>query len=92
MIFYRWTPLKQAAFTTTNSFRLVKAITRLISLERRNLMFTPNAPYDEMESVLPEWHEPFPKPQTIPSGWDISEILSASSSTPTKDEDRSANG
>jgi len=25
-----------------------------------------------MDNTLPEWHEPFPKPQTIPSGWDMS--------------------
>ena len=29
-------------------------------------MYTPNTPYEEMETVLPEWHEPFPEPQTIP--------------------------
>jgi len=21
---------------------------------------------------FPEWHEPFPEPQTIPAGWDLS--------------------
>ncbi len=41
-------------------------------------MFKPNPPYDEIESVLPEWHEPFPEPQTIPSGWDITGMLSVS--------------
>ena len=41
-------------------------------------MFTANPPYDEMESILPEWHEPFPEPQTIPAGWDVSEVLSVS--------------
>jgi hypothetical protein len=40
-------------------------------------MFKTNPPYDELESVLPEWHEPFPQPQTIPSGWDITGLLSA---------------
>ena len=52
-------------------------------------MFTPNPPYDDMESILPEWHEPFPEPQTIPSGWDLSEFLS----TPTPDaiDDADAN-
>jgi hypothetical protein len=39
-------------------------------------MFKTNPPYDELESVLPEWHEPFPQPQTIPSGWDITGLLS----------------
>ena len=42
-------------------------------------MFKTNPPYDELESLLPEWHEPFPQPQTIPSGWDLSEVISASS-------------
>ncbi|HVM71470.1 MAG TPA: hypothetical protein VMT91_06900 [Anaerolineales bacterium] len=40
-------------------------------------MFTPNSPYEEMESILPEWHEPFPQPQTIPARWDVSEVLAA---------------
>jgi len=43
-------------------------------------MFTPNTPYDDKESVLPEWHEPFPVPQTIPCGWDLSEVLSTTTS------------
>ena len=50
-------------------------------------MFTPNPPYDEKESVLPEWHEPFPEPQTIPSRWDLSEVLSDSSPDVTDDTD-----
>jgi hypothetical protein len=43
-------------------------------------MFTPNPPYDDKESDLPEWHEPFPEPQTIPCGWDLSAVLSTSTS------------
>ena len=39
-------------------------------------MSTPETPHDDMENDIPEWHEPFPEPQTIPSGWDLSEILS----------------
>lgn len=39
-------------------------------------MFTPNSPKDDMDNILPEWHEPFPEPQTIPSGWDLSGIPS----------------
>ena len=39
-------------------------------------MSTPETPHDDIENVMPEWHEPFPEPQTIPSGWDLSEILS----------------
>ena len=55
-------------------------------------MFTPNPPYDEKESVIPEWHEPFPEPQTIPSGWDLSEVLSASTSDASEDADVRAKG
>jgi hypothetical protein len=42
-----------------------------------------------MENVIPEWHEPFPEPQTIPLGWDLSEILSAPMSA-AMDADESA--
>jgi len=55
-------------------------------------MFTPNSPYEEMESVLPEWHEPFPQPQTIPAGWDLSEVLSASASVAKDDTEVSTKG
>ena len=55
-------------------------------------MFTPDPPYDELENALPEWHEPFPEPQTIPAGWDVSEVLSASSSEAVDDTDASAKG
>ena len=55
-------------------------------------MFTPNSPDDEMESVLPEWHEPFPQPQTIPAGWDLSEVLSASASEIKVDVEVSTKG
>jgi hypothetical protein len=48
-------------------------------------MFTPNSPYEEMESIFPEWHEPFPQPQTIPAGWDLSEVPSASASVAKDD-------
>ena len=41
-------------------------------------MFIPDLPQDEMENINPDWHEPFPEPQTIPSGWDLSEFFSAS--------------
>ena len=55
-------------------------------------MFTPNPPYDEMENALPEWHEPFPEPQTIPAGWDVSEVLSASAALPSSTKDASVQG
>ena len=41
-------------------------------------MYTPCIPHDEMESVTPEWYEPFPEPQPFPSGWDLSEAVYAS--------------
>jgi hypothetical protein len=48
-------------------------------------MFTPKTPYDDKENVLPDWHEPFPEPQTIPSGWDLSEVLSSSTTVAIDD-------
>ena len=53
-------------------------------------MYTPNSPYDDMESALPEWHEPFPNPQTIPSGWDLSEFLSLVAPAEIEDSDLDA--
>jgi hypothetical protein len=44
-------------------------------------MDTSNSPKDDMDNTLPEWHEPFPEPQTIPSGWDLSGILSDAATT-----------
>jgi len=38
-------------------------------------MFTIDQPDNEMRNILPEWHEPFPEPQTIPIGWDLSGVL-----------------
>ena len=26
-------------------------------------------------NALPEWYDPFPEPNTIPHGWDLSEYL-----------------
>ncbi len=34
-------------------------------------MNTPNKPKDEQDELLPEWHEPFPEPNTIPMGWNF---------------------
>jgi hypothetical protein len=42
-------------------------------------MYTFDPPNGEPNNLLPEWHEPFPEPQTIPSGWDLSELLPAPS-------------
>jgi hypothetical protein len=55
-------------------------------------MYTPNSPHDDMDTVMPEWHDPFPEPQTIPSGWDLSEFLSASPSATIDDADVNAEG
>jgi hypothetical protein len=56
-----------------------------IYFERRESMFTPTSPHDDLETILPEWHEPFPEPKTIPSGWDLSEVLAGCASV-SKDE------
>jgi hypothetical protein len=40
-------------------------------------MFTPNSPKEENEQLLPEWHEPFPQPNTIPLGWDYTAMSAA---------------
>jgi hypothetical protein len=42
-------------------------------------MNTPETPGNKMESNFPEWHEPFPEPQTFPARWDLSENKSVSS-------------
>jgi len=38
-------------------------------------MYPPNKPQEEPDELLPEWHEPFPEPNTIPSGWNFSPII-----------------
>lgn len=55
-------------------------------------MNPPNSPYEEEVNVLPEWLEPFPQPQTIPSGWDVSEVLSASVSDVKDDTEEIVKG
>lgn len=37
-----------------------------------------NTQNEDKEVVRSEYFDPFPEPQTIPSGWDMSTILSAS--------------
>jgi hypothetical protein len=27
------------------------------------------------DDSLPDWHEPFPEPNTIPDGWDVSNLM-----------------
>jgi hypothetical protein len=55
-------------------------------------MFTPDTPYDDKVNALPEWAEPFPVPQTIPCGWDLSEVLSAPTSDLVDETELSAKG
>ena len=43
-----------------------------------------------MNSTLPEWCEPFPKPQTMPSGWDLSALAPAHSLPSVIESDPSA--
>ena len=34
------------------------------------------SPTEKQDSCESEWFDPFPEPHTIPSGWDLSELLS----------------
>ncbi len=38
----------------------------------------------------PEDRDPFPEPQTMPAGWDLSALLSAPTTDPVSDTDDSA--
>jgi len=42
-----------------------------------------DSPKEKMDNILPEWHEPFPKPQTIPSGWDMTGLQAGATETST---------
>ena len=48
-----------------------------------------NTQDENQDIVLSSAHNPFPEPQTIPAGWDISVLLSAPESAPVKQEDDS---
>ena len=37
-------------------------------------MYTPNKPANEQEDDRSDWNQSFPEPQTIPTGWDVSEL------------------
>ena len=50
-------------------------------------MYSPNSPKDDTNKSLPEWHEPFPEPNTIPSGWNLSSIVASPASTLSSDAD-----
>jgi hypothetical protein len=58
-----------------------------IRIERRNQMYTPNSPKKEQEETLPEWHEPFPEPNTIPAGWNLSSMVSTAVSAAGLEDD-----
>jgi hypothetical protein len=45
---------------------------------------------DDRDVVHSSAYDPFPEPQTIPSGWDISELLSAPEPAPVTEADDSA--
>jgi hypothetical protein len=50
-------------------------------------MFTPNSPKDMQEEDLPEWHEPFPEPNTIPAGWNFSPVSNPSAALTGNEKD-----
>lgn len=50
-------------------------------------MTTPN---ENQELTHTEVFDPFPKPQTIPSGWDVSELLTDTKSGPSPELDTRA--
>lgn len=41
----------------------------------------PPALFNSLAETYPAWREPFPEPRTIPSGWDLSGLLSTTSDT-----------
>ena len=51
-----------------------------------------NAPDETQDASFNSAYNPFPEPQTIPSGWDASAILSTPQTGPVMDEDDSAEG
>ncbi len=53
-------------------------------------MNTPNKPKDEQDELLPEWHEPFPEPNTIPMGWNLSPTKPAPASAAGIETEESA--
>jgi hypothetical protein len=49
-----------------------------------------NTQDEDRDIVQSQYFDPFPEPQTIPSGWDISELLSAPEPAPVTEADDSA--
>jgi hypothetical protein len=52
-------------------------------------MNTPNGSLVDESEMMSEWHEPFPEPQTYPTGWDLSEFKPASMPVAAVEEDYS---
>ena len=48
-----------------------------------------NTPNEKEDTVQTTAYNPFPEPQTIPTGWDTSEFFSPSESIPAQQEDES---
>ena len=49
-----------------------------------------NAQDDKQDIVQSTAYNPFPEPQTIPSGWDLSALMSKPEVDPIMDEDNEA--
>ena len=49
-----------------------------------------NTQNDDRDSVQTSAYNPFPEPQTIPSGWDTSGFFSAPAPAPVTEEDDSS--
>jgi hypothetical protein len=45
---------------------------------------------NESTTPLPEWFDPFPEPQTMPSGWDLSELILTSNQSTVLDSEAQA--
>ena len=46
-----------------------------------------NTPNEDQDVTLNSAYNPFPEPQTIPSGWDLSGLVSAPPAAPDVDEE-----
>jgi hypothetical protein len=49
-----------------------------------------NTPDEKQDTVHTAAYNPFPEPQTIPSGWDLSGLISAPETDSDTDKDDSA--
>ncbi len=49
-----------------------------------------NITKEEQDVTCNSAYNPFPEPQTIPSGWDLSEMMSAPQTDSAMDEEESA--